>query len=106
MKKNREGEMTDLLLDAVVSVRTRKEANDFLEDLCTVGELFALQQRLAVAKMLKGSATYQEITEETGASTATISRVNRALSYGEGGYHTILDRLEGNENGTMGTDIK
>ncbi|MBQ7677331.1 MAG: helix-turn-helix domain-containing protein [Lachnospiraceae bacterium] len=90
--------MNELLLDAVACVQTRKEANAFLEDLCTVGELFALQQRLAVAKMLKQNATYQEISEETGASTATISRVNRALSYGEGGYHTILDRLEGNRN--------
>lgn len=106
LKTNREDEMVGLLLDAVTCVQTRDEAELFLRDLCTVKEIFALTQRIAVAKLLREHATYQEITEKTGASTATISRVNRALSYGDGGYHTILARLEGNDHGSMGTGVK
>ncbi|HEX9060698.1 MAG TPA: YerC/YecD family TrpR-related protein, partial [Clostridia bacterium] len=64
-----------------------------LEDICTVSEIKALAQRLEVAKMLRNGNTYTEISERTGASTATISRVNRALNYGADGYNMILDRL-------------
>ena len=66
----------------------------FFDDLCTVTELMAMQQRLIVAKLLKKGCIYSDIVEKTGASTATISRVNRALSYGKGGYNIILEQLE------------
>ncbi len=85
-------EMTQLY-QAVLSLKTIEECGAFFEDLCTIGELKAMAQRLEVAGMLKGQATYQDISEQTGASTATISRVNRALQYGEGGYDRVLARL-------------
>ena len=85
-------EMTQLY-QAVLSLKTIEECGAFFEDLCTIGELKAMGQRLEVAGMLKGQATYQDISEQTGASTATISRVNRALQYGEGGYDRVLARL-------------
>ncbi len=93
MSKNIHGDSMDLLLDAVLQLKNRKEAYDFFEDLCTVNELVSLSQRFAVAKMLRQERTYLDIAEQTGASTATISRVNRALNYGNDGYDMILDRL-------------
>jgi TrpR-related protein YerC/YecD len=66
----------------------------FFQDLCTISEIKALAQRLEVAKMLKNGITYTEIAEKTGASTATISRVNRCLNYGADGYSMIIERLE------------
>lgn len=68
------------------------------EDICTITELQALSQRLQVAKLLNDKATYQEIAKVTGASTATISRVNRCVLYGAGGYKTVLDRINSNIN--------
>lgn len=85
----------DVLMDAVLTLENRDEAYRFFGDLCTVGELEAMQQRLAVAGMLLEEKTYQEIAEATGASTATISRVNRTLRYGDEGYELALDRLKG-----------
>lgn len=85
---------TDLLCDALVAVDTREEAYRLLDDLCTIAEVQALSQRIHVAKMLRGGATYQEIVKVTGASTATISRVNRCLTYGAEGYLRILDKLD------------
>lgn len=91
-------EQVDLLCDALVVVQDREMAYRLLDDLCTIAEVQALSQRIAVAKMLRGGATYQEIVKQTGASTATISRVNRCLHYGADGYVctlTTLDEQEG-----------
>ena len=92
-----ESEHLDAPCDALVSVQTREEAYRLLDDLCTISEVQAMAQRLAVAKLLRQGATYQDIGNETGASTATISRVNRCVSYGADGYRLILDRLEKEE---------
>jgi len=86
-------EQLEALADAMLHIRTREEAYLFFEDIFTVKELQAVAQRLAVAKLLRARVTYQDIAEKTGASTATISRVNRSLSYGAGGYHTVLSRM-------------
>ncbi len=94
MSKNIHGQAMDDLLDAVLMLNNRKEAYDFFEDLCTVNELVSLSQRFAVAKMLRQERTYLDIAEQTGASTATISRVNRALNYGTDGYEMGLGRLK------------
>ena len=94
MSKNLHTKAMDDLLDGVLSLQTREEAYLFFEDLCTVGELEAIQQRFAVAMMLRQEKTYAEIAEETGASTATISRVNRALNYGNDAYDMVINRLE------------
>ena len=79
---------------AVLSLRTEKECYAFFEDICTVSELLAIAQRLEVAKMLSEDARYQDICDKTGASSATVSRVNRALHYGEDGYALVLERLK------------
>lgn len=92
--KLKSGEM-DYLFDAVLHLKSRKECYLFFEDICTITELQALAQRMVVARMLSEKVTYQEISKETGASTATISRVNRCVAYGSGGYNMILERLEG-----------
>jgi TrpR-related protein YerC/YecD len=86
-------EMTDKLFEAILLLENVEECYNFFEDICTISEIKALAQRLEVAKMLRDKKTYTEITEKTGASTATISRINRALNYGADGYKTILDRL-------------
>lgn len=86
-------EMTDKLFEAILLLGNIEECYDFFEDICTISEIKALAQRLEVAKMLREGKTYTEIGERTGASTATISRINRALNYGADGYKTILDRL-------------
>ena len=82
------------LVDAFLMLETREECEKFLEDLLTTKEILDAAQRLAVAKMLEKHAVYNEISNETGASSATISRVNRACLYGPGGYRTVLERLE------------
>ena len=84
---------TDLLFSAILSLRTIDECYAFFEDICTIAELKSLTQRLHVAMMLQQGRTYMEICDETGVSTATISRVNRSLEYGADGYKTVLDRL-------------
>lgn len=83
----------DMLCDALLCLKTQDECYQLFEDLCTMAEMHALSQRLQVAQMLREKATYQEISKQTGASTATISRVNRCVTYGSGGYELILDRL-------------
>ena len=93
MQKNDQGQY-DLLYQAILSLNSQKECQAFFQDLCTVSELQALAQRLEVARMLDGGMIYNDILERTGASSATISRVNRALQYGAGGYKTVLPRLE------------
>lgn len=87
-------ENTDKLFEAILLLNDIDECYSFFEDLCTVSEMKALAQRLEVAKMLKKGVTYTEIAEKTGASTATISRVNRCLNYGADGYKMVIERLE------------
>ena len=84
----------DRLFDAVLCLNTREECYNFFEDLCTVNELLSLSQRFEVASMLKDKRTYLEIADKTGASTATISRVNRSLNYGNDGYDMVFERLK------------
>ena len=86
-------EQMEELAEAMLSIRNQEEAFLFFEDIFTVKELQAVAQRLAVARLLKQKVTYQDIAEQTGASTATISRVNRSLTYGAGGYQLVLGRL-------------
>lgn len=83
----------DFLMDAVLALETKEECCRFFEDLCTIPELKALSQRLQVARMLSEHRVYSDIVAETGASTATISRVNRSLIYGSDGYSAIFERL-------------
>lgn len=82
MSKQIRTEATDLLFDAILSLKDKAECYTFFEDICTINELMSLSQRFEVAKMLREQKTYLEIAEKTGASTATISRVNRSLNYG------------------------
>ncbi|MCF8566164.1 YerC/YecD family TrpR-related protein [Alicyclobacillus tolerans] len=84
----------DQLFEAILSLETPDECYRFFDDLCTVGEIKSLAQRLQVARMLKGGQTYHQIEVETGASTATISRVKRCLNYGSDGYSMVLARLK------------
>lgn len=83
------------LFRAFLSLESEAECKAFFTDLCTIAELKSMAQRLAVAELLRKNRTYTEITELTGVSAATISRVSRALDYGEDGYKLILDRLDG-----------
>lgn len=84
----------DFLFQAVLTLETPEECYKFFDDLCTVPELKAMSQRLAVAHMLSQKQVYSDIVAETGASTATISRVNRALNYGSDGYELVFQRIE------------
>ena len=85
------------LYDAFTKLRSREEACSFLDDLCTYRELEDMAQRLAAAEMLRQGENYMKIVAEIGISTATISRVSRALNYGSGGYGIVLDRLSEDE---------
>ncbi len=93
MNRKIKTEAVDALFDAILCLKSREECYRFFEDLCTVNELLSLSQRFEVAAMLKQKKTYLEIAEKTGASTATISRVNRSLNYGNDGYEMVLERL-------------
>ncbi len=84
----------EYLYRAVLSLQSMEECDRFFDDLCTVPELKALSQRLQVAKMLSDHRVYSDIVQATGASTATISRVNRSLNYGADGYDIIFERLD------------
>jgi len=86
-------EHIDNLFKAILEIKSSEECYMFFEDICTVSELNAIAQRMEVAQMLQNGSTYSEISEETGASAATISRVNRCLHYGADGYTLILKRL-------------
>lgn len=81
------------MFEAVLTLKDADECYSFFEDVCTVNELLSLSQRYEVAKMLREGKTYLEIAERTGASTATISRVNRSLNYGNDGYDMVFSRL-------------
>ncbi len=84
----------DQLFDAVLLLESREECYRFFEDICTIKELQSISQRLQVAKLLSDNKTYHEIEEITGASTATISRVNRCIQYGAEGYNIVLNRIK------------
>lgn len=83
----------DELIEAILLLKDKDEARDFFRDLCSINEISVISQRFSVAKLLREDRTYQEIAKETGASTATISRVSRALNFGTTGYDIILERL-------------
>lgn len=88
---------TDDLFDAILTLKTQEECYNFFGDLCTVQELKSLSQRYQVAKMLSERHVYSDIVSETGASTATISRVNRSINYGNDGYAVVFERLKKRE---------
>ncbi len=88
---------SDALYQAVLALRDEDECRRFLQDLCTISELNAMEQRIDVAMLLDDGMIYSEILERTGASSATISRVNRCLHYGAGGYKALIPRLKGKE---------
>ncbi len=84
----------EYLIRGILTLQTTEECRSFLDDLCTESELLEMSRRLQAAKMLKNNYIYTEIAEQTGLSTATISRVNRCMKYGSEGYLTVLERLE------------
>lgn len=90
---NWKNESTDRLCKALLQLKTEAECYAFLEDICTIKEIQSIAQRLAVAERLMQKESYADIGEETGASSATICRVNRCLAYGAGGYQTVLSRM-------------
>lgn len=94
MSKKIRTEAVNALFDAVLTLKDREECYKFFEDVCTVNELLSLSQRFEVAKMLTEKKTYLEIADKTGASTATISRVNRSLIYGNDGYEMVFGRMD------------
>jgi len=94
MSKNIRTDAVNFLFDAVLCLKDREECYKFFEDICTVNELLSLSQRFEVAKMLRDEKTYLDIAEKTGASTATISRVNRSLNYGNDGYDMVFARMK------------
>lgn len=93
MRDKLKDENMDFLFKSILELKTLDECYDFFEDLCTVNELKSIAQRIVVAKMLTEKHVYNDIVQKTGASTATISRVNRSLSYGCGGYDIVFERL-------------
>jgi TrpR-related protein YerC/YecD len=93
MSKNIRNASVDYLFEAILSLKDKEECYTFFEDICTVNELLSLSQRFEVAYMLRAKKTYLEIAEKTGASTATISRVNRSLNYGNDGYDMVFKRI-------------
>lgn len=82
------------LYQAVLMLKDEEEARKFFDDVATIKEVLDMSSRLEVARMLAGGAVFSEISKETGASSATISRVNKCLNYGEGGYETVLERMK------------
>jgi TrpR-related protein YerC/YecD len=95
---NWRNEDTDELFKGILSLQNVEECYKFFEDACTIKEIIEISQRLKAAKMLKKGENYAIIRKETGMSTATISRVSKCLSYGEGGYNLVIERLNGKED--------
>ena len=93
MGKKIRTEEVDHLFEAILCLKNKEECYTFFEDVCTINELLSLSQRFEVAKMLTDKRTYLDISEKTGASTATISRVNRSLNYGNDGYEMVFSRM-------------
>ncbi len=94
MSKTVRTEAVDHLFEAILTLESKEECYTFFQDVCTINELLSLSQRYEVAKMLREKKTYLEIADKTGASTATISRVNRSLNYGCDGYDMVFSRLD------------
>ncbi|MCR5429747.1 MAG: TrpR YerC/YecD [Eubacterium sp.] len=94
MSKKIRTKEVDHLFDAILTLKNKEECYTFFEDVCTINELLSISQRFEVALMLRQGRTYLDISEDTGASTATISRVNRSLNYGNDGYDMALDRMK------------
>ena len=92
---------SDALYQAIALLRDEDECRRFFQDLCTVSELKAMEQRIDVAMLLDRGLIYSEILEKTGASSATISRVNRCLHYGSGGYESVIPRLREQGDGQL-----
>ena len=103
-KSNRRIENT-AMYRAILSLKTEEECRKFMEDLCSITEIMAMEQRFEVAKLLNDGLIYNAIMEQTGASSAIISRVNRSLQYGAGGYAVVFDRLKA-EEGEPGAEKK
>ena len=92
-KNPRRNDTIDALFDAILSLETREECYDFFEDLCTVKEISDMAQRLEAAKLLLDGSTYEQIVKTVEISTATISRINRCIQYGTGGYRQTIDKV-------------
>ncbi len=92
-----ENESVKMLIKAFMTLKTEEEFRGFLEDVMSTKEVLDISQRIVVAKLLSEQTVYNKIAEETGASTATISRVNRSYAYGTGAYKTVLERLKEND---------
>ena len=92
-KNPRRNETIDTLFDAILSLETREECYDFFEDLCTVKEISDMAQRLEAAKLLLDGSTYEQIVKTVEISTATISRINRCIQYGTGGYRQTIEKV-------------
>ena len=97
MGKKVKTDAIDYLFEAILSLKDKEECYTFFEDICTINELMSITQRFEVAKMLREEKTYLEIAKQTGASTATISRVNRSLNYGNDGYDMVFERINKSE---------
>ena len=94
MMKHEKRDHGDLLYQAILTLKDLDECKKFFSDLCTVGELRSMEQRFEVAMLLSDGMIYNDILERTGASSATISRVNRSLQYGADGYQAVLPRIK------------
>ena len=102
MNKKIHNEATDGLFRAILSLQSMEECYQFFEDVCTINEIQSMSQRFEVARLLREKQTYQEIADKTGASTATISRVNRSLNYGNDGYDMVFARVQDGEKEAEG----
>ena len=106
MGKKIRTEEVDHLFEAILCLKNKEECYTFFEDVCTINELLSLSQRFEVAKMLTDKRTYLDISEKTGASTATISRVNRSLNYGNDGYEMVFSRMKEKETAGKTEEIQ
>ena len=96
-KNSRKNETVDALFDAILSLESREECYAFFEDLCTVKEISDMAQRLEAAKLLLCGRTFDQIVKEVEISTATISRINRCIQYGTGGYQSVIEKISAQE---------
>lgn len=95
--KHIHNDLTDRFFKAILNINTPEECSRFFEDICTIKEIQDMSQRLEVATLLNDGKSYQEVLAQTGVSTATISRVNKCLNYGSGGYKEAIDKLQKDE---------
>ena len=106
MSKNIRRTEVDHLFEAILTLKDKEECYTFFEDVCTINELLSISQRYEVAKLLREGQTYLDISNATGASTATISRVNRSLNYGNDGYDLVLERVNEQEAENKNNQVK